>query len=89
MKGQKFEIGQAVVIKYDRCNDPKKGGFNEKIDPSQILHIAEYVSQHGLWYCNMREWRSTHIVREDALEPIELTSEQLASMIEETISETV
>lgn len=95
MKPQRFEIGQAVTpsLKVVTLETPSYGA---KPIMGEIYHVEEYIhwnderikhcSRKGVWYVSLREY-TTNFCAEDLLDPVELTSEQISALIEESITE--
>lgn len=97
MKPQKFQIGQPVVIKMkDYQTGQRAPSFTQKISPADILHVSQYWpgdkvinGNPNAWFCGMREWANDQLVDESALDPVDLTSEEIAELVEESISQPV
>lgn len=85
MKPQKFQLGQAVtpinnkeyktVSGLDGGDDPRFG---------KIYHVSEYRERFGEWYIGISELSPFIFWNENRFAPIEMTSESLTALLEET-----
>jgi len=98
MKPQRFEIGQAVTLKVSKkIPTQNPDSPSESIKLGEIYHVEKYYSPYQMgkapngyffdgWYCDLTEIDSC--VAEDILDPVELTTEQITALIEETLPQT-
>lgn len=87
MDAQRFEIGQAVTLKV------KLKGI---IDPNvsmvkhgEIYTVAEYHTNHNDWFITLNEMPATDGFSERIFDPVDITNEQIAELVEESLTEKV
>lgn len=92
MKPQRFTPGQAVT--------PKKKEFKIEDNPSglppptvrfgEIYHVEEYrVFWNGNWYMTLTEQGPRYEFADISFDPVDLTTEQIAELVEESLSKPV
>ena len=93
MKPQRFEIGQAVALKHGNAKISNSSHPRECSAPlpSVIYHVAEYFmgtfqDLKGKWLISLKEIDQRNFYNEDAFEPVEMTSEEIQALTDESIS---
>ena len=95
MKPQRFEIGQAVTPK--RGWNWEDNDFGLGRPSSDIFHVSGYLHpstpkryypdlEFMGWYITLREFPQSRFFSESGFDPIELTTEQVTSLLEEPIT---